>query len=146
MISSWFCSKLVMLCNYMPGSHFWDLFRNTTTRSFSREKSVSEKKGHDQPQFPLLIAVLKWCLNQPCIFLILHSAYVLGVLLKSANVTVREHFIYLGHPPKKEPLLNTYFKVVLSGAQRATLVPEEPWCPCVGEPWAIPWLRDRNYL
>lgn len=28
-----------MLCNYMPGSHYWDLFRNTTTISFSRQKS-----------------------------------------------------------------------------------------------------------
>lgn len=39
LISSWFFSKLVMLCNYMPGSHFWDLFSNTTTRSFYRQKS-----------------------------------------------------------------------------------------------------------
>lgn len=49
---------------------------------------------------------------------------------------------------QRKPFLDTSFKlyIVLSRAQRATLVPEEPWCPCVGEPWAIPWLRDRNYL
>lgn len=75
------------------------------------QKLVSEKKGHDQPQFPLLTSLLLVS-YQPCIFLIHHSAHMLGVLLKSAYVTLREHFHYLGHPPKKEPFLNTCFQVI----------------------------------
>lgn len=34
--------------------------------------------------------------------------------------------------------------VALSGAQRATLVPEETWCHAVGVPWAVPGPMSRG--
>lgn len=65
---------------------------------------------------------------------------MLGVMLKSANVTACQATFSLPRALSKEISGFTHLKlyVALSRAQRAIWVPEETWCPCVGVPWAIP--------
>lgn len=132
--SCWFCSKTIILCIYVHGSHSWDLFRKKKEKDLadlSPDASLFSLVGGSKERMwlPALIpsAQPHPSVSQPCIFMIHPSAHMLGEECKYRSV--RQPSQYFRPCLKTHLFLDTAFDLngLFSRALGAVLVSEDPF-------------------